>query len=30
MEEKKPIIEIIELNNEDIIHTSDDLPFQPF
>lgn len=27
---KKPVIEIIELNSEDIIVTSDDLPIKPF
>lgn len=29
-ENKKPIIEIIELNSKDIIVTSDDLPIKPF
>lgn len=30
MKDNKPIIEIIELSQTDVITTSDELPFKPF
>ena len=30
IDNKKPIIEIIELSQTDVITTSDELPFKPF